>query len=331
MITSAILTLATFLGTPPLWFIFAIVAVASAINAIDNPARRAAIARMVRRDQIVNALALNQTISQLGAVAGPSLAGIVLAAFGVAPAFLINTITFFISLCSVACLTPIPAPEASGSSGSWLASVTEGLAFVWRRPVIGSTFLIDINAMFFGGPRALFPALALDVFHVGRAGLGLLYATPGAGVLAAVLMSGWVGKVRHQGRAIVICVIIWGLAIASFGLMSRFFLLALLVLAIAFAADATGAIFRSTILQLAVPDRLRGRLSAIHFLAVGTGPQLGNVESGAVAQLAGTEFSVVSGGIAAAIGAVIIALAIPAYVRHDVRDEEPEPLTGSSG
>jgi predicted MFS family arabinose efflux permease len=285
---------------------------------------------MVRREQIVNALALNQTISQLGAVVGPSLAGVVLAAFGIAPAFLINSITFFLSVCSVVCLAPIPAPAASGPRGPWLKSVTEGLTFVWRHPVIGSTFLVDINAMFFGGPRALFPALALDVLRVGQTGLGLLYAAPGAGALVAVLMSGWVGRVRHQGRAIIICAIIWGLAIGIFGLMRHFFLLALLVLAIAFAADATCAIFRSTILQLAVPDRLRGRLSAIHFLAVGTGPQLGNVESGVVAQLAGTEFSVVSGGIAAAIGAVVIALAIPAYIKHDVRDEEPELVAESS-
>jgi MFS family permease len=326
-ITSAMLTVAAFIGTPRLWYLFIIVGCASAIGAVDAPARRAAIPRLVSRDQIANSMALNQIITQLGGILGPSLAGLILASLGVAPALLIDTLTFLVSLASLMFMAPLPPSEAAvHNQKRGFAAIKEGLVFLKDTPIIGSIFLVDCNAMFFGGPRALFPALALDVFKVGEQGLGFMYAAPGVGAMVAALMSGWIGRVRRQGRAVVIAVCVWGAAITIFGLITHLFWLALVFLALAYAADATSAIFRSTIIQLAVPDRLRGRLSAIHFLAVGTGPQLGNVESGVVAQIAGPEFAVVSGGIAAAVGALIIGAAIPVLMHYDVY-KEPEVLS----
>lgn len=330
LLTSGMLTAAAFVGRPQLWYLFAVVAVAAAIGAVDAPARRAAIPRLTARDQISNALSINQIITQMGAIIGPALGGVLLARFGVAPALLIDTVTFLVSVLSLFFMAPMPpSADAVRNQKRGFAGVKEGLVFVKDNPIIGSVFLVDINAMFFGGPRALFPALALDVFKVGQQGLGLLYAAPGVGALAAALMTGWIGRVHRQGRAVVILVCVWGMAIALFGLITHLFWLALIFLAVAYAADAFSAIFRSTILQLAVPDRLRGRLSAIHFLSVGTGPQLGNVESGVVAQITTPEISVVSGGFAAMIGAVIIAACIPILMTHDVYAEPPEIVAES--
>ena len=317
-IASGMLMVAAFLGTPPLWFTFAIVTAAAGIGAFDQPTRRAAIPRLVSRVQLANAQAINSIIMQLGTVLGPIIAGIVLATLGVGPALLIDTVTFGAAIVSLMLMAPMPsrlAGDAPATTG--VAAVIEGLAFLKDKPVLLSTFLVDVNATFFGGPRALFPALALTVFKVGPRGLGLLYAAPGAGALAGALLSGWVGKVRHQGRAVIYSVCAWGVAITAFGLMAHLFWLALLMLAFAYTANQYSAIFRSTILQLAVPDRLRGRLSAVHFMVVSGGPQLGNFESGAVAALTTTEFSVVSGGIAALIGTVLIAFALPAFMRYD--------------
>ncbi len=329
LFTSAAFTTAAFIGTPKLWYLFMLVACASGIGAVDNPTRRAALPRLVGREQMANALAINQIITQLGGILGPSLGGLILAKFGPAPALLVDTVTFGVSVVSLLFIAPLPpSEEAKRSQTSGLAGIKQGLVFLKDTPIIGSIFLVDINAMFFGGPRALFPQLALDVFKVGQSGLGLLYATPGAGAMAAALMTGWVGRVHRQGRGVVICVCVWGAAITLFGLMTHMFWLALVFLAIAYAADAFSAIFRSTIVQLAVPDHLRGRLSAIHFLSVGTGPQLGNVESGVVAQVISPEVAVVSGGIAAAVGAVAIAAAIPVLLHYDVYSE-PEVVAES--
>ena len=171
--------------------------------------------------------------------------------------------------------------------------------------------------MIFGMPRALFPALADQAFQVGPAGLGLLYAAPGAGALVGALLTGWVRHVRHQGRAVLWAVTIWGLAIVGFGLSTQApFWIALVFLAIAGAADVISAIFRSTILQSSVPDRLRGRLSAIHIMVVTGGPRLGDLEAGVVAQLTSPVFSAVSGGVLCVAGVGLLALLMPEFRRY---------------
>jgi len=179
-------------------------------------------------------------------------------------------------------------------------------------------FLVDSNAMVFGMPRALFPALALNRFHGGASVLGAMYAAPYAGALVASLLSGWIGHVRRQGLIVAVAAALWGAAIAAFGFAGSLWV-ALLLLAAAGAADNVSAVLRGAILWTVTPDSLRGRLSGIEFAQVASTPALGNVEAGVVASLTSLRFSIVSGGLLCIAGTVAIALAVPAIIRYDAR------------
>jgi hypothetical protein len=182
-------------------------------------------------------------------------------------------------------------------------------------------YLIDLNAMVFGMPRALFPALAATVFGGGATTVGLLYAAPGAGALLGALTSGWVGRVRRQGLAVVVAVLAWGASITAFG-VARWLPLALALLAVAGAADVFSAVFRNTIIQFAGPDGMRGRLMGVQTAVVAGGPRLGDLEAGAVANAFGDTVSVVSGGLACIAGALLLAWALPGFTR--LRSARPE-------
>jgi MFS family permease len=246
----------------------------------------------------------------------------------------IDAVSFLIAIGAVLTMSPQPAPntvtDGTGEPGSaparpGLRSTIEGLKFVRRsQPVLGA-YVIDVNAMVFGMPRALFPALAATVFGGGTTTLGLLYAAPGAGALVGALTSGWIGRVRRQGLAVVAAVIIWGASIAGFG-VAHWLPLALLLLAVAGWADVLSAVFRNTIIQFAGPDGMRGRLMGVQMAVVAGGPRLGDLEAGAVANAFGDTASVVSGGLACVVGAVACAWALPGFTRmrsvlHEQRDE----------
>jgi hypothetical protein len=201
-------------------------------------------------------------------------------------------------------------------SRAGVAAILEGLRFVRGRRVILSTFAIDLNAMIFGMPTALFPALALDVFHAGPIGVGLLNAAPAAGAFVAAFLSGAVTRLRRIGRGIIVAVAIWGAGIALFGLSTFSFPLALVFLAIAGGADVLSAVLRSTLVQLTTPDELRGRVSAIHILVVTSGPRIGDIEAAAVASLVGPQLSVISGGVACIGGVLAVARAFPELGRQ---------------
>jgi MFS family permease len=302
-------------GEPPMWFLYLAAAISSAFAALDAPTRSAAIPRLVSKDRISSAIALNQLGFQVNDVAGPALGGVIIAWAGLTTAYAIDTVTFLAAIWTMLLMRPMP-PEQDGPRHSVLRSVREGFAYLKGRRVLQSTFLVDINAMIFGMPRALFPILAERAFHVGPIGLGLLYAAPGAGAMVGALFTGWVRHVRHQGRAVLWAVLVWGLAIVGFGLSTEAFALALVFLAIAGAADVISAIFRGTIVQSSVPDRLRGRLSGIHIMVVVGGPRLGDFEAGLVAQLVSPAFSVVSGGVACVAGVALLAMAVPQFRRY---------------
>lgn len=302
-------------GDPPVWFLYLAAGVSAAFAALDSPARSAAIPRLVPKDRISSAIALNQVLFQVNDVAGPALGGLIIAGLGLTWAYAIDAVTFLAAIWTIAAMRPMP-PESDGARPPVLRSIREGFAYLRGRRVLTSTFLVDLNAMIFGMPRALFPVLADRAFHVGPAGLGLLYAAPGAGALVGALLTGWVRHTRHQGRAVLWAVAVWGLAIVGFGLSTEAFTLALVFLAIAGAADVISAIFRSTILQSSVPDRLRGRLSGIHIMVVVGGPRIGDVEAGVVGQLVSPVFSVVSGGVACVAGVGLLALAVPKFRRY---------------
>jgi len=315
---SGALALASLAGEPPLWFLYAAAAMISAISGLDSPTRTATVPRLVGDEHIASAIALEQTLFQVSDIVGPAVGGLILGTLGISWAYGIDALTFAVALLTVLAMRPLP-PDPEHAEARHLAAFREGFRYLRGRRVLRSTFYVDLIAMVFGMPRALFPVLALTVFDVGPEGLGLLYAAPAVGALLGALGSGWVRHVRHQGRAVLWAVAVWGLAIAAFGL-SRVFWVGLVFLGIAGAADVISAVFRSTILQRSVPDRLRGRLSAIHIAVVVGGPRLGDAEAGAVAALTTPAFSVVSGGLACVVGVGLLALLVPAFARYHAGD-----------
>jgi len=310
------------LGTPALPVLFAIAFVASAFGSIDQPTRASSTPRLVPAHRLPAAIALGQLSFNAGSVIGPAVGGLILAGAGVSGAFLVDVATYAVSIVAILGLPPIPPVVAGRRAG--LAAIRESLAFVRSRRTILSTFAIDLNAMIFGMPTALFPALALDVFHAGPVGVGLLNAAPAAGAFVAVFLSGLVTRLRRIGRGIIVAVVVWGAAIALFGLSTFSFPLALVFLAIAGAADVLSAVLRSTLVQLTTPDELRGRVSAIHILVVTSGPRLGDIEAAAVASVVGAQLSAISGGVLCVLGVIGVARLFPELDRR-LRPETAPP------
>jgi len=317
--TSAALVFNAALPQPLVWPLFALSALNAGFAGVINPARMAAIPTVLRREMIAQGFALNQTMHEVAAAVGPALAGLLIARYSLRLTYSIEAIAFLVSA-AVLIFVGRLRPEGGGRAVS-LSSIGEGLRYLKAQPLIQSGFLIDLNAMVFGMPRALFPAIGTSIFGGDASTVGLLYAAPGAGALVAALTSGWVGSVSRRGRVVVIAVVVWGAAIAIFGLTSHL-PLALGLLALAGAADVISAVFRNTILQLVVPDALRGRLSSVHTAVVGGGPRLGDLEAGVVATLTSVRFSVVSGGAACVVGALAIARFMPQLWNY--RDEAVE-------
>ncbi len=301
---------------PPLIAIFIIAFVASTLGSFDQPARSSSIPRLVSPERLPAAIALNQLNFQAASVVGPAVGGVLIAVAGLPAAYVVDVLSFAASIFAVWRIAPLP--PLGGTMRPGLAAIREGLRFAMDRRVILATFVIDLDAMIFGMPTSLFPVLALEVFRVGPAGLGLLAAAPAIGAFLGALLSGWVSVVRRVGRAVVLAVIVWGLAITAFGLSTVFFPLALVFLAIAGEADVLSAVFRSTVVQLATPDALRGRVTALHILAVTSGPRIGDIEAAAVASVVGAQASVVSGGILCLVGAVVVTRLFPELRAHVV-------------
>ena len=227
-----------------------------------------------------------------------------------------GTLTFLIS----AALPPLVPQGGKGRAG--LASIGEGLRYLKGQRMLSGTYVIDLDAMIFGMPRVVFPALAFTVFGGGATTLGLLYAAPGAGALAGAFFTGWVGRVRHQGRAVIVAVGCWGGAIAAFGVV-RVLWLGLALLAVAGAADMVSAVFRGSILQTTVPEHLQGRLAGTYMAVVTGGPRLGDAEAGVAASIGGPQFAVWSGGVACILGLGLVAWRIP-ELWHQCRGPSPE-------
>jgi len=311
---SAGLAINTDLGAR-LWPLFVLPAIASGLTGFDNPTRNAIVPRMVSAEHISTAAAMVQVLNQVGVIVGPALGGLLLAGAGADFVYWFDAASFLAAITAAYVISPQPA--AANATRPGLRAMAEGFRYIRGRPGIQGAYLIDINAMVFGMPRALFPAMAIGVFHGGATTLGFLYAAPGAGALAGALVTGWVTRIRRQGLAVIVAVMVWGAAIVAFGLTS-ILPLALVFLAIAGWADVISAVLRNTIIQLSVPDRLRGRLAAIQIGVVQGGPRLGDLEAGAVGNAFGNEFSVISGGLACIAGAVLLAGVLPGFRKVEV-------------
>jgi MFS family permease len=304
------------LAHPRVWALYVLVTLAMSIYSLGVPGMNTVIPRLVQPNELATANAIENIYGSTTNVAGPALGGLLIAVLGLKGAYLLDAGTFAASLWSVWLLPPLqPAHDAERPS---LRTIAEGFRFAREKKVLLGMFLVDSNAMVFGMPRALFPALALQRFHGGAGTLGVMYAAPYAGALAASLLSGWIGHVRRQGLIVALAAGLWGAAIVAFGFAHPLWL-ALVFLAAAGAADNVSAVLRGTILWTVTPDSLRGRLSGIEFAQVASTPALGNVEAGVVASLTSLRLSIVSGGLACMAGTVLIALAVPAFTRYDAR------------
>ena len=279
---------------------------------------RSVTPRLVPEDKVPAAMVLESVSGSFTSVAGPALAGITIKLVGLTAAYAIDLGTFAIGIASILALPAIvPVPDAARPS---LRSIVEGFRYVRRQPVVLGFMIVDVNAMVFGMPMALFPAIATHRYGDPTL-VGYLYAAPYGGALASSLASGWIPHVRRQGLAVAVAAIGWGVAIAAFGFADSLWL-GLVLLAVAGAADNVSAVFRSTIMLTATPEAMRGRLTGIEFAQVASGPTLGNMEAGVVASLTSLRFSIVSGGIMCVLGTVATCLAFPALVRYDAKRDK---------
>lgn len=296
--------------------LYALIAVQAGLFAVDHPGRSAFTPRLLPPALLPAAGALRQVEFNLGVTVGPLLAGALVAGPGYAWAYGLDAVSFTATLWSVARL-PAMAPEGGGRRAG-TASVLEGLAFLRTRPVLLMTFVVDLIAMVFAMPRALFPVIAQDVYGGGAQTAGALYSALAAGALLGALFSGWFGRVHRQGRAVLVAIVAWGASIALFG-ASDVLWFGLLMLAAAGASDMVSAVFRNAILQTAAPDEMRGRLGGVFIVVVAGGPRLGDGRAGLGAELVGPQAAVVSGGLLVIGLTAACAAAVPRFSRYDVR------------
>jgi hypothetical protein len=300
--------------TGAIWPLYLIAAVSSAIAGTSQPARWAVVPAIVGTEEIAPASSIMQVVSNVTMVAGPSIGGLLLAQIGFARVYVIAAVASGVSIACFAAMAPL-AP-AEGARRVSIAAMVEGFRYLHHDKVLSSSFYLDFEAMVFGMPRAVFPALALVAYHGGAATYGLLSAAPAIGALLSALVSGWVNNIRRQGLGIVVCVLIWGATIGTVGVIHVLWV-GLVLLAIAGGADMVSVVFRNTILQTTVPDQMRGRLTASFLALAMAGNRLGDTEAGIAASIGGAPFAVWSGGLACIVGALVFAWRVPQLLAYD--------------
>jgi len=301
------------------WMIYVLAALGSAVGAFDLPARNALVPTLVPREHLPNAISLNTIMFQTASVVGPSLGGIVIAVSNVGWAYVANAVSFFFVIVALLMMRDIPEREPSEAGTrddvSWHAAL-EGLRFVFRAPLIRSTMMLDFFATFFSSAMALLPIFAQDILQVGAKGYGWLYAAPAAGaVIMSAIMVPMTERIQRRGPTLLWAVFGYGFATVIFG-FSRSFWLTFFCLALTGATDTVSMIIRNVIRQLETPDRLRGRMTGVNMVFFMGGPQLGELEAGAVANWLGAPFSVISGGVGCLIATAWVAASTPALRRY---------------
>jgi MFS family permease len=319
MASAACLTLVTFANLDHVWPIYLLTAIASAATAFDTPARQSLMTTLVPARHLPNAVSLGVTIFYVAMIGGPSLAGLLLAGHGPAIVYAINAASFLaviVALIAMRVRGRAAIEDGVAASQVSLAALKEGLSFVRRTPIIVQTMTLDFAATFFASATALLPIFADKVLNVGARGFGILAAAPAIGAVLTGLVMARLGNLRRQGRLVIWSVVVFGSATVGFGL-SRTFWLSLLLLGVTGAADTVSTVLRQTIRQLVTPDYLRGRTTSINMVFFMGGPQLGELEAGAVAALIGASLSVVTGGVGSVLAALIALLAARSLRDYD--------------
>ena len=312
------LALAAFAGTPPVWILFVLAGALAGAAAVERVVRAAIVPNTVDPDNLRAAISLTFGLYQLTQVVGPAVGGLLIAGFGVGTPYAVDAASCLGMALAAWAMSAQPVP-AGAHHEPVMRSIRSGLGFVRKIKALVGSFVIDLSAMTFGMPRALFPVLALTVYHAGPEGTGLLFASVAAGSTVAALTTGWLVHARFLGRITLAAVAAWGAFIAIAGLVGSIWPAAALF-ALAGAADSVSAVCRSTISQTLTPDRMRGRMTSVFSLVVAGGPRLGDIESGTVASLTSPAFSVVSGGLACLASVGVIAALFPQLAAYDGRE-----------
>ncbi|SFP20667.1 Predicted arabinose efflux permease, MFS family [Geodermatophilus dictyosporus] len=315
-VTSALLALQALLpGGGNLALLWLLTAAVSGLTAVNQPARSAVIPALVGTEGVPAANALAMTVRQAGVIVGPLLAGVLIGAGDLFLAYAVDAATLAFAAYVVRGLPPLPPGGRTGPLrlGAALRGVGEGFAFLRTQPVLLMTFVVDVVAMLFAWPQAVFPELAEGRYAESANSLGWLYAGISIGALLMGLTSGWVSRVDRQGAVVLAAIVVWGVAIIGFGLAPTLWL-AVVCLAVAGAGDMVSAVLRSSMLQTAAPDDMRGRMQGVFLVVVAGGPRLGDLRAGAVASAAGVSAAMVSGGVVVVVAMGVVALAVPSFL-----------------
>ncbi|KQX71821.1 MULTISPECIES: MFS transporter [Aeromicrobium] len=328
IVTSGLFWVQAAAGSTSPWLLLCLFSVQQAFFAVNQPTRSAIIPKLVDTALLPAANSLNMTVTMAGAIAGPLVAGVLIPFIGFEWLYLIDTVTLFATLAAVVRLPSLKAVEAA-TSVPGVRAVIDGFRYLRTQPVLMMSFVVDLIAMVFGMPRALFPEIAhLDFNGPDEGGLvfALLFAAIPAGAVIGGVFSGWVSRVERQGRAVVVCIVVWGLAMTGFGLAvaladrwtTPMLVVALAMLVIGGAADMASAAFRTSMLLAAADDAMRGRLQGVFIVVVAGGPRIADTLHGATAVAVGTAAAAAGGGVLVVVGVVVASIAVPSFVRYRI-------------
>ncbi|UGQ57618.1 MFS transporter [Rhodococcus pyridinivorans] len=327
-VTSLLLWAQAAIGLNNVWVLLCLFSVQQAFFAVNQPTRAAVIPRLLPVGQIAAATSLNMTVVQFGAIAGPLFAGALIPVVGLSTLYLLDAIFLLATLWAVVRLPAIPPLGEVTKAG--LRAVFDGFRYLSGQKILLASFVVDIVAMMFGMPRALFPQIAHESFGdpaQGGFALGLLFAAMSVGAVIGGVFSGWLPRVQRQGLAVIVCIVLWGVAMVGFGVAvwwaepdgsGLLLWVALFFLAFGGAVDMVSAAFRSTMLQTVATDEMRGRLQGVFIVVVAGGPRIGDVLHGAAAAAAGTAVAAAGGGVLVIVGTLVCVVAFPAFVRYRV-------------
>jgi MFS family permease len=327
MAVALILGFLTLSGDIRLWHIYLLTGVQAAAMAFDLPARQSLVPNLVPRADLPSAFSLQSIAFSTGSIVGPALSGVVIGYLGQEYVYLINAATFLGVILALALLGPVPQSRTlveRGLRAAW-TDIRQGVTFIRDQPLILSTMILDFIATFFSSTNTLLPFFAQNILHIGEVAYGWLAAAQSIGAVLVGIIASQFRNIRYQGMLLLGSVVVFGVATILFG-VSRLYLIIFLALALMGAADSVSTIIRNTIRQLNTPDSLRGRMTSINQIFFMGGPQLGEIEAGAVAQFFGVPFAIISGGIGTILGVWLIVAIWPALPRYSGEEPTADPV-----